>query len=155
MTHSLDPAHAVEYRRRASLSIGLGLGSIPALVAGLIDPARLGSASAAAAQSGGVVRVWLAAYLFGCVAAAGGALWRPKPLPDIEASGCVLLIFAFIINALAILWTRGYTGGGYTAVSLFGLAWVFWRRWSDLRHASQREQRLERRVRDDGLGGRR
>lgn len=148
----MDPRDRREYRRRASLSIGFGLSSLPVLVGAFLDPSLLGSSSAAAAQSPNVVRLYLLVYLIGCVLSAAGPLWRPNPLPDVEAVGVTFLIFGLLVNAAAIFVTRGPIAGGLTAVSLLGFAWVFWRRLSDLRRRAIKEpvERIDRRVRDQG-----
>lgn len=146
MTESLNPYNVRMYRRRGALSIGLGIAGMIISAAALLDPGLLTTSSAAQKLKGPVDEIWLTAYFFGSLAAVAGVTWRPIPRPATEAVGLWFLIFAMLVNGVAIIANRGIIGGGITAVPLFAIAWVLSQRIRDLHEAAK----IDRRVVDVG-----
>ena len=141
MTESLNPRNVRLYRRRGSLSVGLGIAGIVVATAALVDPALLTTSSAAQRLNGPVDEIWLSAYLTGSIMAVAGVMWA-IPRPAIEAAGLWLLIFALLVNGIAIVINRGAIGGGITAVPVVAIAWVLWNRIRDLHEAAHYDRRV-------------
>lgn len=148
MTESLNPTNVRMYRNRGALSVGLGIAGMVVSLAALIDPTLLTTSSAAQRLNGPLDEIWLTAYFLGSFTAVAGVQWRPIPRPALEAMGLWFLIFALLVNGIAIIANRGFTGGGITAVPIVAIAWVLWMRIRDLHTAA----RYERRIVDIGRG---
>jgi hypothetical protein len=136
--HSLDPRQPREYRRRARVIVAYGISAFLIGMAGLIDPERLGSSSIAVALNSHVDEVWLSAYGLGGLLASVGVVTRR---PDVEVAGLWMLLAAALINALAIITTRGIVAGGITAVTVLLSAWVISSRIGDLHSAAKVDRR--------------
>lgn len=139
VTHSLDPHHPREYRRRGAPIAAFGLSGVVLGFTGLIDPTLLGTSSIGQQLSGPIDELWLLAYLLaGLAAFIGVAFLRP----EIEGVGLLFLLAGVLINGVAVVANRGFVAGGVTSASLFFTAFVLWWRIGDLRRAAKTDRRV-------------